>query len=114
MIVIHRFSHHSPSCSYLPDEQSTMEYELTPHISAEEYEERMNAGWRKFGMILFHPACASCQACRPVRILADRFQPDRSQARAWKRNADLRVAIAPPTVDDSRLALYRQYHAAQT
>ncbi len=113
MIIIHRFKQDAPSCSYLPDEQSTMEYELAPHMSPQEYEERMNAGWRKFGMLLFHPICVECQACRPVRILADRFLPDRSQARAWRRNADLRIGRQAPVVDRARLDLYRRYHAAQ-
>src|SRR5262249_37885431 len=102
-----------PSCSYLPDRPSLMEYELALQLSAQEYEDRMNAGWRKFGMLLFHPVCAACQECRSVRILVNEFAPDRSQARAWKRNADLRVEHAPPTVDAARLDLYDRYHTSQ-
>lgn len=74
----------------------------------------MNAGWRKFGMVLFRPICADCNACRPVRILAAQFRPDRSQARALKRNSDLRVSVGTPTVDDARLQLYSRYQAAQS
>ncbi len=113
MIVVHRFKERSLSCAYLPEEQSTIEYEIAVQLSPEEYEARMNTGWRKFGMVLFHPVCKRCNACRPVRILADRFTPDRSQARAWKRNADLQVRTGPPSCDDARLDLYARYHAAQ-
>ena len=113
MDVIHRFVHESASCAYLPQQQSRLEYELAASLSPLEYEDRMNAGWRKFGVMLFHPVCASCQACRPIRILVERFCPDRSQARAAKRNMDLRVEYAPPAADAARLALYNRYHAAQ-
>ncbi len=113
MIVLHRYTQESPSCAYLPNEQSKIEYELALQATPQEYEDRMNAGWRKFGGVLFHPTCPTCRACRPVRILVDRFQPDRSQSRAWKRNSDLRVETGPPIVDDARLDLYRRYHEAQ-
>ena len=64
MIVLHRFTHESPSCSYLPNEQSKIEYELAVQATPQEYEDRMNAGWRKFGGVLFHPTCPTCRATR--------------------------------------------------
>ena len=103
----------SSSCSYLPDQQSTTEFEMDPTLAASDYEQRMNEGWRKFGLLLFRPVCATCTACRSLRVLVDRFQPDRSQTRAWRRNLDLRVELAPPSVDDQRLELYWRYHQAQ-
>jgi len=39
------------------------------------------------------------------------FRPHRSQRRAWKRNADLRIETGPPTIDRRRLDLYHRYHA---
>lgn len=110
MIVIHHFTEEPTSCPYLPDEQSTMEYRIVQGLSGAEYEPCMNVGWRKFGRIMFRPVCETCQACRPLRVLAAEFQPDRSQNRARKRNSDLRVEIGPPRVDRARLALYREYH----
>src|SRR5579872_3371092 len=107
------FTDSSPSCAYLPDRESTTEYEIAPMISPAAYESRMNAGWRKFGMVLFHPVCAHCSACRPIRVRAGMFRPDRSQTRALKRNADLRVEIGVAKVDVARISLYRRYHAGQ-
>ena len=101
-------------CMYLPDRDAKLEYELVAGISAEEYERRMESGWRKFGRILFHPVCDGCSECRPIRVPVDRFVPDRSQRRALKRNEDLEVRIARPTVDRERLALWNRYHAAQS
>lgn len=113
MQVLDCFTLGPEPCPYLPAEQSTLEYEWVHTLSPEEYEERMNRGWRKFGPMLFHPVCRSCSECRPIRIEVERFVPDRSQRRSMKRNSDLLVRLAPPTVDDERLSLYNRYHAVQ-
>jgi arginyl-tRNA--protein-N-Asp/Glu arginylyltransferase len=113
MVVIYRYTEPPDPCQYLPDRQSSQEFELVARISPEEYEARMNAGWRKFGAFLFHPVCADCAECRPIRILADQFTPDRSQRRTLKDNADLTVRLAQPTVDADRMALWHRYHAGQ-
>jgi leucyl-tRNA---protein transferase len=113
MLVIYRYTEEPDTCQYLPDQQATQEYELVARISPEEYEARMNAGWRKFGAFLFHPVCTACAECRPIRIVMDQFTPDRSQRRTLKTNADLTVHFARPTVDEARMALWGRYHAGQ-
>lgn len=114
MIALHQFQTGPEPCEYLSDRQATLEYILAARLSPSEYEARMNQGWRKFGPRLFHPICETCRECRPIRIDADRFIPNRSQRRTLTRSADLTVALAEPTVDDARLALFNRYHAAQT
>ena len=114
MLVLRQFLAEPHPCAYLPHQTATLEYSYTPVITPAEYEARMNRGYRKFGTMLFRPLCAACQACRPIRIPVNRFQPDRSQRRAWKRNLDLEVRRGRPVVDPARLALYARYHAAQT
>jgi len=114
MIVLQRFTAEDRHCFYLPDRPSRLEYEMVAALTPEEYEDRMNRGYRKFGPMLFRPACEPCHECRPIRIRVPEFIPDRSQRRALKRNADLTVRFAPPTVDDTRLDLYNRYHVAQT
>ena len=114
MKVLKRFTEGPETCEYLHDQQSTLDYEVVSRLTPAEYEERMNQGWRKFGMFLFRPVCAACQACRPIRVPVARFAPDRSQQRALKKNHDLTVCFAPPSLDDTRLALYARYHAAQS
>ncbi|WP_309715108.1 arginyltransferase [Armatimonas sp.] len=100
-------------CHYLPERQATMENLVVAQLSPEEYEQKMNEGWRKFGPVLFRPICDGCRECRPIRILAAEFSPSRSQRRALAKNADLEVRHARPTVDVARLALYNRYHTAQ-
>jgi len=114
MRVMHQFISPPDPCPYLPDRISQLEYLFVGELSGAEYEEMMNCGCRKFGVAVFRPACNTCRECRPIRVDAGQFRPDRGQRRAWKRNRTLRVATGPPQADAARLALYRRYHAAQT
>lgn len=113
VISIQKFIQGPSSCAYLQGLESTTEYELVARLTGLEYEERMNAGWRKFGPLLFRPVCTTCAECRPIRIPTERFQADRSQKRSLLRNADLRIELARPALDDQRLQLFRAYHASQ-
>jgi arginine-tRNA-protein transferase len=114
MIVVDRFVNGPHACAYLEGRLATLAYELVAALSPEEYEARMNAGWRKFGALLFHPVCTRCSLCRPIRIDAQAFAPNRSQRRVLKRNAGLRVEVGDPQGGEDRLTLYHRYHAAQT
>jgi arginine-tRNA-protein transferase len=101
-------------CGYLPEQQWSLQYEFVSEMTAAEYLGRMQAGWRHFGRMLFRPHCAGCSACRSLRIVVDRFHPDRSQRRARKANeGDVRVVIGTPSVSREKLALYDRYHTFQ-
>ncbi len=113
MLILDQFVTDPEPCAYLPEQTSRLLYEVAAQLSPDEYEARMNAGWRKFGAFLFRPVCPNCRECRAIRILVDEFEPDRSQRRCLERNADLTVRFAHPTVDAERVALYNRYHAAQ-
>jgi leucyl-tRNA---protein transferase len=108
------FTSDAQTCAYLPDRLATQEYALTPQLAPERYEALMNAGYRKFGMVLFRPICQHCTECRPIRIPVDRFAPDRGQRRCMKLNADLEVRIGEPVTDSARVELYNRYHAERT
>ena len=114
MHVLQHFVSGPDTCHYLPDRQATQESVSVAQLSPAEYEDLMNRGWRKFGRVLFHPICEGCQECRPLRIPTNEFIPNRSQQRAWRKNADLQVRYAAPSIDAARLDLYRRYQAGQT
>jgi arginine-tRNA-protein transferase len=105
----------SPSpCGYLPDQLWSLEYEYVAEITPAEYLQRMLEGWRRFGTMLFRPACQGCTACQALRVRADRFRPDRSQRRARQANAgQVELRIGRPSVTRAKLALYDRYHAYQ-
>ena len=112
--TLNRWTTGENPCEYLHDRPARLEYELVARLSPEEYEARMNAGWRKFGHVLFHPVCTDCRECRPIRIPVAGFTLDRSQRRVLKHcRARFEVRFATPTVDDARLRLYNRYHAQQ-
>ncbi len=113
MITLQRFSLDEEHCYYLGDRPSRLDYSLVLDLSPEEYEEKMNQGYRKFGPFLFRPDCGACQECRPIRILADTFTPNRSQRRCLKRNEDLIIRFDEPRADSIRLELYNRYHTRQ-
>jgi arginine-tRNA-protein transferase len=99
------------TCSYLPDQLSSLEQLVMQDVSPEEYERMLVRGWRRFGPLYFRPACQDCNRCVSLRIPTDTFQPNRSQRRARAACAHFRVEVGPPRVDEERLALYRAWHA---
>jgi arginine-tRNA-protein transferase len=102
-------------CGYLPQETWRLEYDLVGEISRAEYQERMLRGWRRFGTSLFRPRCPSCRACRPIRVVVDRFRPDRSQKRVRKANEGaVLLRVGRPSVTRAKLQLYDRYHAYQS
>ncbi len=80
-------------------------------VTAGELDRLLERGWRRFGPDYFRPACPACDACVPTRIEVAVFAPTKSQRRARRKAAGLRVTVGPPVVDDERLALYHRWHA---
>lgn len=100
-------------CGYLPDQSWRLEYEVFSALSAEEYMGRLLQGWRRFGNTLFRPRCPACNACQSLRVLVDRFRPDRSQRRARQANQGTELRIGRPSITRAKLELYDKYHAHQ-
>jgi arginine-tRNA-protein transferase len=110
-----RFTAPPSPCGYLPDRNWALEYEHVAAASAAEYMRRMREGWRRFGHTLFRPQCPACTACRSLRVVVERFRPNRSQRRARKANEGaVELRIGEPRATRSRLALYDRYHAFQS
>jgi arginine-tRNA-protein transferase len=102
------------TCGYLPEETWQLEYDIVSELSAAEYQERLEAGWRRFGHALFRPRCPSCNACQSLRVVAPEFRPNRSQRRVRQANAGVvELGIGRPSVSRERLDLYDRFHAFQ-
>src|SRR5262249_31500509 len=102
-------------CGYLPEQQWQLEYEYVLSLSAEEYMQRMAGGWRRFGNMLFRPQGQGCSAGQPLRVIVDRFRPNRSQRRCRKINeGTVQLRIGVPKVTRAKLELYDRFHAYQS
>jgi arginine-tRNA-protein transferase len=98
------------ACDYLPGERAAIECRVMAELEPEDLEALLERGWRRFGPMVFRPACRACAECVPLRIGVATFHPSRSQRRARNRSAHLTVEMAPPRVDDERLDLYARWH----
>jgi arginyl-tRNA--protein-N-Asp/Glu arginylyltransferase len=115
MKSLYRYIAPPSPCAYLPAQQWSLEYELVGALTPAEYEQRLHRGWRRFGWLLFRPRCPACRACQSLRVVVERFQPNRSQRRAWRANVGrLRCTIGIPCLTEDKLALYDRYHAFQS
>lgn len=66
-------------------------------------------GFRRSQKIIYLPACETCSACVPVRIVAEEFRITRSRRRAISRNADLIRRIRPPQATGEQFSVLRGY-----
>jgi arginine-tRNA-protein transferase len=88
-----------------------MRYEIALDLTPDRYMTRLNAGWRRFGPIMFRHQCPSCQSCRSLRVPIDAFRLSESQRRVWRRNAaDVDIRVGTPEGDDTKLELFRRFH----
>jgi arginine-tRNA-protein transferase len=80
-------------------------------VAPEELDHLLERGFRRFGPDYFRPRCPGCSLCVPTRIVVAEFAPTKSQRRARRKAASLRVTVGEPLVDEARLALYHLWHA---
>jgi arginine-tRNA-protein transferase len=98
-------------CPYLRGLLATTDYRILTEVSLLEHERLLERGWRRFGLQYFRPKCAGCDACVSLRLPVATFQPTKSQRRAARKCAHLRIEVGPPQVSDDRLALFAAWHA---
>ena len=109
-----RFITPPAQCEFLPDRLRRMEYDVVRQLTPDEYMQRMEQGWRRFGHAMFRPVCGPCRMCQSLRVPVSRFRPDRSQSRAWKANAGaVRLAVGEPHLTAEKQALFDRFHEHQ-
>lgn len=66
-------------------------------------------GFRRSQNIIYVPACESCQACVPVRIVVNDFEKTKSRRRVINKNADLIRRLRGPRATSEQFSVLRGY-----
>ncbi len=99
----------SHTCGYLPQRNARSAF-VDPAFPLSDalYGVLLDQGFRRSGNYAYRPMCQLCRSCRSVRIAVAEFEPDRSQRRCLRANADLSLHTVAQ-LDEEHYALYRRY-----
>jgi arginine-tRNA-protein transferase len=101
-------------CPYLPGRTERKIVTELAGTEAEALHDRLSrAGFRRSHNIAYSPVCPGCRACIPIRIVAGSFQPDRTQRKIARFNADLAAYEMPARASAEQFALFQRYQAAR-
>jgi arginine-tRNA-protein transferase len=99
------------NCPYLDARVARLPMRLpTRPLTAAEFSERLHAGDRRQGLVLYRPRCPDCAACEAIRLDIDTFTPNKTQRRIHRRGRRLfRVEIDEPSISAEKVALYNKH-----
>ncbi len=114
MIVIREKKKAKPvKCPYLPGRLFTQEFFLAWSMGEEEFASLVASGWRKFGFYFFRPVCPGCGKCLPVRVMADKYTPTKSQRRILRKNSNTDIQITSNTFSEERYLIYKKHSSVR-
>jgi arginine-tRNA-protein transferase len=94
-------------CSYLPGRLARLPLRMAFDLTPAQFDDLLAQGDRRTGAFLYRTQCPACQACQPIRLRVQEFEPRTTQRRTLRRgDALLSVTIGPPQVDRQRIDLY--------
>ncbi len=106
-----RFFVTSPSpCPYLPGKTERKVFTELNGSHAEELNDALSRiGFRRSQNVAYRPSCIDCKACISVRVLTKEFEPNATQRKILRRNADLSVSACRPWSTSEQYDLLHRY-----
>jgi arginyl-tRNA--protein-N-Asp/Glu arginylyltransferase len=98
-------------CPYLPGETARLPLRLPARrLRPDELAQRLRAGDRRQGLLLYRPRCPACHACEAIRIDVTAFRPDKTQRRVFRRGeAAVQTHVGRPSLTPEKVALYNRH-----
>ncbi len=98
------------NCSYFTNEKSDIRYQYINSCKSDDYQKKLEHGWRRFGKVHFVPECKNCTKCISMRIDVKNFEFSKSQKRVLNKNKNTKLYIRPPSLTKEHINLYNKYH----
>lgn len=100
----------SPSpCPYLPGRRERKIFTFLGGAGAAQLNATLSErGFRRSQNIAYLPACERCQACKPVRVIAEEFEEKRWK-RLRKQNRDITRTVCSPNTTSEQFSVLRGY-----
>jgi arginine-tRNA-protein transferase len=101
----------SSRCPYLPGQTARLPLRLpTRRLRPTELTQRLAAGDRRQGVLLYRPSCPTCVACEAIRVDVHDFRPSKTQRRVWRRGeALLETVVGSPMTTPEKVGLYNRH-----
>ena len=112
------FATASVPCPYVPGRaERKLIVELAGSEAPAFFDELSRAGFRRSHQFAYRPACRSCSACVPVRIVVSRFAHSRSTRRVRNLNTTGDGAVSgrllPPCATEEQFRLFLAYQQSR-
>lgn len=104
--------HDSPSpCPYLPGNTARLPLRLPIRaLRGAEFDDRLQQGDRRQGLLLYRTHCPECSACEPIRLDVGEFRPRRTHRRVLKRgDREVTAEVGPLAATEEKAELYNRH-----